>query len=57
MLLQTYYVTFGHSDDEFPYELKCVASLVKEGVDSIEKLRFMKKNHLMRVSCHKSFAM
>ena len=57
VLLQTYYVTFGHSDDEFPYELKCVATLVKEGVDSIEKLRFMKKNHLMRVSCHKSFAM
>lgn len=55
VLLQTYYVTFGHSDDEFPYELKCIATLVKEGVDSMEKLKFMKKNHLMRVSCHKRF--
>lgn len=57
VLLQNSYVTFGHNDDEFPYELKCIATLVKEGVDSIEKFKFMKKNHLMRVSCHKRFAM
>ena len=55
VLLQKSYVTFGHSNDEFPYELKCIATLVKEGVDSMEKLKFMKKNHLMRVSCHKRF--
>lgn len=57
VLLQSYYVSFGHSDDEFPKELKCIATLVKEGVDSMEKLKFMKKNHLMRVSCHKRLAM
>lgn len=54
-LMLHYYMSYGHSDDEFPMELKCVATLVREGVNSVQMLKFKREKQFMRVFCHNQF--
>lgn len=54
-LMLHYYMSYGHLDDEFPMELKCIATLVREGVNSIQMLKFKRENQFMRVFCHNQF--